>query len=359
MKSDGHIVQFDYLRTFAIISVVVCHVTESIYKLNLESMSELDTTNQVCALCFFTFGRLGVPVFLFLTGYLLLDRAYDDKTIVNFWKRNLLSLLATTEIWIVFYNLFLVTYNSKVLNWKLLVKELIFFERVPLGHMWYMPMIIGIYLFVPFIANALKGFSLKNVLKPYFFSVFCLMILPCLSILRLAGKHSIMKSILSLDFSGGVYGLILLAGYIYKKSDCLKNVSNMVLIFLMSTFYLSTVGLQLYCYAKGFAYNVWYNNFLLIVCSFSIFIFINKMKFNVGDVPTYYTFVKYVARYSFGIYLVHYPIILVLKEFIGIKVASCVTITILSLLSFVLSFVFVHLFSKIKRIGKLMFYIKD
>ena len=359
MKSDGHIVQFDYLRTFAIISVVVCHVTESIYKLNLESMSELDMSNQVCALCFFTFGRLGVPVFLFLTGYLLLDRDYDDKTIVNFWKRKLFPLLVTTEIWIVFYNSFFFAYNDNVLNWKFLVKELVFIERVPLGHMWYMPMIIGVYIFIPFIANALKGFSLENILKPYCFSVFCLMILPCLSILRLASKHSIIKSILSLEFSGGVYGLILLAGYIYKKSDCLKNLSNMVLIFLMSTFYLSTVGLQLYCYAKGFAYNVWYNNFLLVVCSFSIFIFINKMKFNVGDAPPYYTFVKYVARYSFGIYLVHYPIILVLKEFIGIKVASCVTITVLSLLSLVLSFAFVHLLSKSERIGRLIFCIKD
>lgn len=145
MKSKGHIVQFDYLRTFAIISVVVCHVKEEIYKLNLESIGELDLFNKVCVLCLFTFGRLGVPIFLFLTGYLLLDRDYDDKTTVVFWKRNLLSLLVTTVIWIVIYNLFFSCNYGNTLSWKLIVKECLFLERVPLPHMWYMPMIIGVY----------------------------------------------------------------------------------------------------------------------------------------------------------------------------------------------------------------------
>lgn len=285
MKNEGHIVHFDYLRTFAIISVVICHVTETIYQLNLKSINELDFFNQVYVFCLFSFGRLGVPIFLFLTGYLLLDRQYDDKITVNFWKRNLLQILLTTEIWIVLYNLFFLIFNDTTLNWKLLIKELLFLERVPLGHMWYMPMIIGVYIFVPFVSNALKGFSLKNILKPYIFSVSCLMVLQCINILRLADNNGVIKSTLSLEFSGGVYGLILIAGYVYKKSVDIKKLSNTVLTLFITTFYLCTVGLQLYCYSKGFVYNVWYNNFLLVACSFAIFIFINKMKFNVGNAP--------------------------------------------------------------------------
>lgn len=356
MNCNERVVNLDYLRVFAIISVVVCHATEMTYKLNLEFISELDNLNQISAFLLFTFGRLGVPIFLFLTGYLLLDRTYDDKSILKFWKCNLFSLLITTEIWIVLYNVFLTVLNGTTFNWKLLVKTILFIERVPMGHMWYMPMIIGVYIFIPYVANALKGFSLKSILRPYLLSVVFLMIFPCISIFRLAEKQSVVKSILSLEFSGGVYGLILLGGYIYRRSDYLKNLSNRILVLLIVVFYFSTVGVQLYCYHRGLAYNVWYNNLLLVVCSFAIFIIINKIKFRNGDAPPYYTFVKCIARYSFGIYLVHYPVLMILKRYLTSNALEGALD--ISILTFVLSFIFVHIVSQCKEVGKIIFYLK-
>lgn len=358
MQSKEHVVQLDYIRTFAIISVVACHVTESIYKLNLKSINELDFLNQVLAFCFFTFGRLGVPLFLFITGYLLLDRDYNNERVVHFWRRNLIPLLLTTVTWIILYNLFFFILNDSTVNMKVLVKELMFLSMVPLGHMWYMPMIIGVYIFIPFVANALKGMSLENILKPYILSVICLMILPCISILRIACKHGVIKSILSLEFSGGIYGLILLTGYIYRKSNYLKKISKRVLLLGLVTFYFSTVYLQIYCHYQGLAYYVWYNNFLLVACSFIVFIMGMQINYSKVYAPPYYTFVKYIAKYSFGVYLVHYPILILLRRCLCFDITKAINVIFYSIVTFVCSYIFVSIFSKYSKIGKILFFIR-
>ena len=38
-------------------------------------------------------GRIGVPFFLMITGYLLVDRVYDDQKVRKFWNNNCKSLI--------------------------------------------------------------------------------------------------------------------------------------------------------------------------------------------------------------------------------------------------------------------------
>ena len=80
-STSNRISWLDYARTFAILCVIVVHSTESIYPINADTMAMLPFVKKIIVISLFTFGRLGVPVFLFLTGYLLLDRTYDDKGI--------------------------------------------------------------------------------------------------------------------------------------------------------------------------------------------------------------------------------------------------------------------------------------
>ena len=48
-------------------------------------------------------GRIGVPFFLMITGYLLLDRAYDDEKVHRFWTKNCKGLIIVTVIWSAIY----------------------------------------------------------------------------------------------------------------------------------------------------------------------------------------------------------------------------------------------------------------
>lgn len=87
------ILWIDNIRALATAFVVLCHVTESIYSLNTEGMDMLADEQQVIALSMFTLGRLGVPMFFFLSGYLLLDSEYDGNKTKIFLSKKIAAII--------------------------------------------------------------------------------------------------------------------------------------------------------------------------------------------------------------------------------------------------------------------------
>ena len=98
VSSGDRIEWIDLARTFAILSVITVHSIERAYTFNLESMNSMPALVRTVCFILFTVGRLGVPLFFFITGYLLLGRNYADEDCFRFWRKNLLALLLTTEI---------------------------------------------------------------------------------------------------------------------------------------------------------------------------------------------------------------------------------------------------------------------
>lgn len=88
----------DIARTFAIISVVLCHAVELVYQMKLKGLTILRFQSQLFRLISFTFGRLGVPIFLFITGTLILNKKIgNDESCKKFYIKNLLPLLITDK----------------------------------------------------------------------------------------------------------------------------------------------------------------------------------------------------------------------------------------------------------------------
>ena len=104
--NTARIVWLDYARMIAIVCVVITHVTETVYQMNVENLMQYSFHQRIFAISMFTIGRLGVPIFFFLTGYLLLDCKYSSERYKSFLKKNFCGLLLTTMIWIIIYNIF-------------------------------------------------------------------------------------------------------------------------------------------------------------------------------------------------------------------------------------------------------------
>lgn len=71
MENKVRIGFLDVVRTVAIFLVILNHCTETVYHLNYDSMIAFSKGVRLFALSNFTLGRVGVPLFLFLTGYLV------------------------------------------------------------------------------------------------------------------------------------------------------------------------------------------------------------------------------------------------------------------------------------------------
>lgn len=86
------------VRATAILCVVLCHSVETFYHPVLLGQLQVFFPLWNIENLLFTIGRIGVPLFLATIGALMLPRDYPDVS--AFYKKSLLPLFLTTEIWI-------------------------------------------------------------------------------------------------------------------------------------------------------------------------------------------------------------------------------------------------------------------
>lgn len=353
MQRDNRL---DVLRIIAIAMVVLCHAVEEIYRWDISFIANLSVPSRWFAFFAFTVGRLGVPIFMFITGYLLIDREYDEKGIINFWKYNFCQLLITTGIWIVFYDVFLKYFNSEPFKWNTLLKNLLFLEQVRMGHMWYMSMILGMYIFLPLVARAVKKISFEIIIVPYALALLYLTILPVISDILISINKSGIYQVLSLEYSGGYYGVIIFSGYLYKRFFCKKKINIYLAIITGAVSFLCVVFLQIHYFSRGFSYAVWYHWFPLLLVSGTIFVCVmNTAQYSV---KSFKPVIENLGKCSFGVYLVHFPLLMLVNRYLPLQGILPVRVLYLFAVGLVLSYGIVFSFSKIKKIRTILFYIK-
>lgn len=343
------IIWLDIARTFAIITVLLVHATEHVYKMNVVFFNGLGLYTRLFAHTTFTIGRLGVPIFLFLTGYLLLGKYYTEQDCQLFWKKKWLNLVVTTEIWILIYNFFLFcTKKSFSFVWTDLLKEMLFLKQVPwMSHMWYMPMIIGMYLFLPVFSRSLNKMDITLLKVPLILIGVYLTILP-----SLGGKK-----LLDFGYCGGLYGFYILLGFVVKKK---KFFGTKKLIGVCFCSLIGAVFLQHFLYLKGITYNAFYNCGLVTICSFCIFALLSNhaMAFDPLGLEVK-NIIHKLSIVSFSIYLIHFPVLLLLQDAVRtLKLSLPAKVLVLWIATFLLSVVVSVFASKLKLVRKYLLYIE-
>ena len=215
-KDKQRIVWADIARTIAIFCVVLCHAVGKVYPFCLDSINSLSPQARLLAHSCLYIGRLGVPIFLILTGYFLLPRDYSFENCKKFWKNKCIPLLITTEIWFFLYWIFQ-SFQTRSIDFLKLIYEMLFLRNTDINHLWYLPMVLGIYIFIPFISRAIKQIPNKILWMIVIFVVLYCFVVPFINNILLFNGLSGIKNILYLEYSGKVYGVYLIIGYLISK----------------------------------------------------------------------------------------------------------------------------------------------
>ena len=359
LSNKKRIVSLDIARTFAIISVVFCHAIELIYNMNLKGWADLSIKSKIFRTIGFTVGRLGVPIFLFLTGYLLLNRQYDnDEEVKKFYKNNLIPLILVTEIWVIIYNVFISIYNNQSFDIYVLIKEMLFIEKVPLINMWYMPMIIGIYIAIPYVSKIVHTFNLKTLKFPIIIVFILTFILPTVNIMLKTFKLEQYGNVLDISFLGGIYGIYIISGYLIFNG-VIKKIKTIWIILMSIMFFIFSCIIQIFEYNYNIEYNIWYNSPLLYLCTFNLFELFTRintetMKFKIKKIFTH------ISKMSLAIYFIHIIVEMILSKYIKeIKIFNPGKVLILFGISFIVSIFILWMLSKIKVIKTKILLIKN
>lgn len=356
-KSDrcSRMVWADAARSFSILCVVLCHTAEAVFGFDPVLLPQYQSSMKLQVLAFFLFtaGRLGVPVFLFLSGFLLMDREYPDaQSVAHFWKTHLCSLWCTTQLWLVLYSCFdAVRPGGVPFSGARLARNMLFLEY-SYGHMWYMPAILGVYLFLPFVARAVRGMNTRVMLVPFFVAVVYLFGLPTLNVLLVAQGRPPLGNVMALEFGGGTCGMLMVAGLLCRRG-CFRALGHPLALVPAAAAFGATVWLQFYSHSEGQAYNVKYDCFLLAFCALCVFQNIRRLH-----MERFAGAMRGLARCSFGIYLVHIPVRQLLEgcmRGIGFLPAR---IALYFLLPLAVSWALVYAVGKLPRVGRVLFYVK-
>lgn len=346
----------DLAKTAATFCVILIHVTGLSYDLTWQGMADKPFVTRLVVLGCGVAGRLGVPIFMFLSGYLLLDRTYDRERTVSFWKNNLLRLLLATEFWIIVYHFFSLWISKKPFRPDDLILDMAFYRTTDAVHLWYMGQILGLYLFIPVIARVLQVILDKRTIVILWVVSFCyIYIHTTVNVFRDVAQLPHLVPKFNVSFSGGCYGLMLVLGWMVKQGY-FRRIRSWVFGMAFVESYGVLVALELYAYRHKITYNVWYDSGLLLVAAFCLLMLLIRIKR-----PVFPAFVRWTGQSGFGVYAIHYIFCMYLDGYLdrnypllafwqkGVVMLAAVI---------VLSNLFVWVLSRIRPVGRVLFYMK-
>ena len=157
----------------------------------------------------------------------------------------------------------------------------------------------------------------------------------------------------SLGFSGGVYGIYIILGYLVKKGT-FKNISSYIFALIAIVSFLISVIFQEYAFSKGYPFVLWYEFPFILFGSFALFELFSRIKHIRG-----YSVIKFFAKYSFAVFLIHNIFrIPLLAIVIDLPVSDPIKSIILWILLIIFSFIAAVIVYRIPKIGKYILYMR-
>ncbi|MBR0519645.1 acyltransferase family protein [bacterium] len=344
-------IYFDILRIIACFAVIVIHIC------SWYLYSDINSTNWQVFNFYNSIVKWAVPIFVMISGALFLKANYS---VGELYKNKILRIFISLCFWSVVYCIYIV-YVNKNFDLKFILLSLITLKGKI--HLWFLYMIMGLYILVPFLKKIVED---KFLIK-YFLILavlFNFIIPKLISIISSFQKDS---DILFNSFvlSCNNFNLYFVLGYtsyfilghfldteIFDEKKIkyiyLLGICGFILTIFLSNAYIHYLGK----FDELFYDYLTFNIFLETIC---VFVFIRKNCENFKFSDKQKNIIIKFSTYSFGAYLVHYLIIDILIRFCGFTPISfnpLFSVPIIGIIVFAVSFFISSLLNKIPFLNK-------
>ncbi|MFC0514665.1 acyltransferase [Mucilaginibacter angelicae] len=325
------------LRLIAMFAVVVLHTASPLlFRVKDASINDwlaADAYNAVVRFC--------VPVFVMITGALLLQREYE---LSDFLKRRLGRLIPPFIFWSLIYIGYKLYDGELELsdniwpNIKLVLQQL---QTGSYYHLWYVYLLIGLYLIIPVISKFVRNATEKELL--YFLGIwFLTMILgrPYLTVFDPG---------IDLHNFTGYIGYLVLGYYLAYKPFTFKNMASVAaLVFILCALLIASGTYFLLLKTRNLS-TFFYEPIspFILILSASAFLMARFIKINLN--PVVNNVISNIGKYTLGLYLSH-ALILNLLELGGITYTifnPVFSIPLIAFLCFSLSYLMIYVMNKL------------
>lgn len=304
---NRRIVSFSYMRALACAAIIVLHTVYSSVLLYGNSITaEQNIISQIVC----NNMMWAVPCFVMVTGALLLDEK-KTITIEKIGKNYIFRMLKVLVIFSIIFWIFDMVMNKETFSAAAFLNAFSeIFTGTGWSHMWYIYLLIGLYLLLPFyrmIASHGTEQEIKYLLVIY---VVFLSVLPITQIWNLKSGFYIHVST--------IYPFYLFCGYVmHKRMLKIGKVFSGILAAV------ATLGIALMTVLK-WKYNLqtvdglWsYSSILVVGQAVGIFTLIDQWQWNEKSILE--KMLDKIDKCSFGIYLIHMMFVRLTLRYMGIN----------------------------------------
>ncbi|RPJ28699.1 MAG: hypothetical protein EHM33_03675 [Chloroflexi bacterium] len=328
----------DLIRVVAIFLVVVGHVSGQL----TSAWGKIPNEQWMIANVYGSMGRVSVPLFFMVSGYLLMPRSEGLR---SFYAKRMTKVLIPFVVWSLIYLLWYCRSHACTPG---LVSDLLLFEGA-YYHLWFLYSLIGIYLILPVFRLITRPDTDRQIL--WYFIVLWLVFQPGLAI---ADRFWGFKINLSVPMARGfvcffVFGYLLGAVTLSRSRIILSIVVG--LLGLLATI----IGTYILTFSSGKFDGFFYElvSLNVILASGAAFILLRWMsETEPFTSPEAHALARGLAATTFGVYLTHVIVIEVLSDWIPfLHINSFMgnaiwSVPLVSILVFLLSFLIVRLLQK-------------
>lgn len=305
--TKNRMIHYDLLRIFAAFSVVMLHgAAQFWYTLDVNS------TEWVIANSYDALFRFGVPVFVMISGALFLDRGYQ-LDVKRLYTHNILRLVVLYVVWSCLYGLYdCVALGVNDLDIKYTLREMLYGRY----HLWFIPMITGIYVLLPVLKSWLEHAEQKNM--EYFLMIFFVLQIggETLRALTVTDELHVLLDLTKVEMACGYIGYFVW-GYYLAHIGVAEKVRKLFYALALPAS-LCNVLLGNYLAAKaGRAEGAIYDSFgiFTFIVSTALFLFAahSASRFPFGERSS--RLIGEISAATFGIYVMHVGLMEISKSY--------------------------------------------
>ncbi len=264
-KARGLHIQTDIVRTVAIVCVILLHAAND---LTTQQMGQLEIFRWVTVDIYQSVGRMGVLLFLILTGALLLQPSKLDEPIGVFFKKR----WARIGLPFVFWGVIFFVWDFAVLHQPITSSAIV--QGIltgPYYHFWYLYMLTGIYLLTP-ILRIVMAHANQTIIK--YFIVLWLLGASIVPVASLVTTYYLDPNVLAFT---GYAGFFVLGAYLLN----VKMRRSTLLVLMGLGLALTVVGTYAIAATVGGVEMYFFQQYLsptLILASVTLFLLLNTIR---------------------------------------------------------------------------------
>ena len=240
--------------------------------------------------------RLGVPLLLFSSGFLLSNKNVRKDKLLDYIIKYPLRFFICNAMWTILLNIFNVFFFGMMFEPKLVLYQILTCGIIPQNwNSWFQRPMLEFYIVFPFF-NFIKEKSSKTLVNTLLIILFTYTF-----ILKFLG----IKSILGVDIIQKNF--FMLVSYILIGYFCKIIITNICIFVLVFSFYVN--------YTLNLGRELWYNDLSLLIVSFMTFRYMANF-----DVYWFGNIYRFISERTPAIFYIHMPIRHVLGRYCNLAI---------------------------------------